>query len=116
MTAATGAKNGCLCPHTPFATAHASAHASPAWMITRQLRRTRSQRVCIETLPRSAAPSSKLTTVLDQVEAQQRLGERPPVQVPALARIEGPRPGRAVGREEPDRGVALARRLLQAEP
>src|SRR3954469_4950122 len=118
MIAATGAKNGALCPHTALDTPQAMATARAAWNSSRQASRTRCQRVRIETRERSVASSSSGAwntpgilsadgaAVLHEVEAQQRLPERPAGRHPALAGIEGPGAGLARGRVEPDRLVA----------
>src|SRR3954451_10858422 len=122
MIAATGAKNGALWPHTALLRPQASATATPAWNISRQATLTRPQRVRIETRERSVASSSsgmrstEGAAVLHEVEAQDRLRERAPRRLPALARVEAARAGLALGRIKPDRLVAAARRLVQREP
>src|SRR4051794_21821278 len=125
MSAAIGAKYGARCPHTHRLSPQASATATAACTIERQETRTRSQRVRMETRDRSVASSSsggsagmrsvERAAVLHQVEAEQRLGERSPRGRPALALIERARASLAGGRVEPDRLVALARRLLERE-
>src|SRR4051812_39979421 len=123
MIAATGAKNGALWPHTPFAIAQARATATAAWNMTRQATRTRCQRVRMDTRERSVASSRtagmrsvERAAVLQEVEAEERLGERAARGHPALARIEAARAGLALGRVEADGVIAAARRLLQRQP
>lgn len=97
MMAATGAKNGASWPSTHLATAHAAATAIAACSGTRQLDRTRSQRVAIDTRDRLAASSNmpsgitapacrqgipasglELAPILHEVEPEQRLRDARP--------------------------------------
>src|SRR3954467_7967039 len=96
-------------PRSPPARASASPRAPApsacAWIRANARRR-----------PRTGAPGSQPATVLDQVQPEQRLGEGPRHELPALALVERPRPRGPVRRVEPDRLIAATLRLLEPEP
>ena len=122
MTAATGAKNGVSWPQHPLAAAHASATAiaglhhrpppGPHALPARAHGHARPLRGVLEQALRDHS-SRRYSTRSRPSSGSGNAGD---ASVPALALVERPRPGRAVRRVEPDRGVALARRLLEREP
>ena len=118
MIAATGAKNGAVAPEPtsppprrarPRRRPGPSSASPPA----RAPSASPSRRASAPRRPRQPLGDHSAAPVLDQVQPQQRLGERAARQLPALALIERARPGGAVRRVEPDRLVALARGLLE---